>query len=74
MSRTTSERLIYVQPTPCVQRGKLPLRVMTCTCNPATFEAKFGNGVGSVPVWSNSLSRWVDFVTTCNPARGEETD
>ena len=29
---------------------------MACTCNPATFEAEFRNGVGSIPVGGNSLS------------------
>ena len=32
------------------------LDVVACTCNPATFEAEFGNGVGSIPVLGNSPS------------------
>ena len=30
--------------------------VVTCTCNPATLEAEFRNGVGSIPVGGNSPS------------------
>ena len=30
--------------------------VVACTCNPATLEAEFRNGVGSVPVGRNSPS------------------
>ena len=30
--------------------------VVACTCNPATLEAEFRNGVGSVPVGDNSPS------------------
>ena len=30
--------------------------VVACTCNPATLEAEFRNGVGSIPVWGNSPS------------------
>ena len=30
--------------------------VVACTCNPATLEAEFRNGVGSVPVEGNSPS------------------
>ena len=30
--------------------------VVACTCNPATLEAEFRNGVGSVPVGGNSPS------------------
>ena len=33
------------------QRG-----VVACTCNPATLEAEFRNGVGSIPVGGNSPS------------------
>ena len=32
------------------------LGVMTCTCNPATLEAEFRNGVSSIPVGGNSPS------------------
>ena len=44
--------------------------VVACTYNSATLEAEFRNGVGSVPVGGNCP--WVDCVTTCNPALGEE--
>ena len=30
--------------------------VVACTCNPATLEAEFRNGVGSIPVGVNSPS------------------
>ena len=30
--------------------------VVACTCNPATVEAEFRNGVGSIPVGGNSPS------------------
>ena len=30
--------------------------VVACTCNPATLEAEFQNGVGSIPVGINSPS------------------
>ena len=30
--------------------------VVACTCNPATLEAEFRNGVGSLPVGGNSPS------------------
>ena len=30
------------------------LSVVACTCNPATLEAEFRNGVGSIPVAGNS--------------------
>ena len=32
-----------------------------CTCNPATLEAEFRNGVGSIPVGGNSPSKggWI---------------
>ena len=30
--------------------------VVACTCNPATLEAEFRNGVGSIPVGGNSPS------------------
>ena len=30
--------------------------VVACTCNPATLEAEFQNGVGSIPVGGNSPS------------------
>ena len=29
--------------------------VVACTCNPATLEAEFRNGVSLIPVGSNSL-------------------
>ena len=29
-----------------------PMGVVACTCNPATLEAKFPKGVGSIPVGS----------------------
>ena len=32
------------------------LGVVACTCNPATMEAEFRNGVGSIPVGGNSPS------------------
>ena len=35
--------------------GLLP-GVVACTCNPATLEAEFRNGVGSIPVGGNSPS------------------
>ena len=39
---------------------KLP-GVVACTCNPATLEAKFRNGVGLIPVGgsSPSIGRWI---------------
>ena len=30
--------------------------VVACTCNPATLEAEFRNGAGSIPVGGNSPS------------------
>ena len=30
--------------------------VVACTCNPATLETEFRNGVGSIPVGGNSSS------------------
>ena len=30
--------------------------VAACTCNPATLEAEFRNGVGSIPAGANSPS------------------
>ena len=62
--------------------GSYPrLGVVTCTCNPATLEAEFRNGMGSTnnTSWGlatnkQSFDRWVDCVTTCNPALGEEPD
>ena len=35
--------------------------VVGCTCNPATLEAEFQNGVGSIPARGNSPSirEWV---------------
>ena len=35
--------------------------VVACTCNPATVEAEFRNGVGSIPVGGNSpsIGRWI---------------
>ena len=30
--------------------------VVACTCNPATLEAEFRNGVGSIPVGGKSPS------------------
>ena len=35
--------------------------VVACTCNPATLEAKFRNGVASIPVGSNSpwICGWI---------------
>ena len=30
--------------------------VVVCTCNPATLEVDFRNGVGSIPVGGNSLT------------------
>ena len=49
--------------------------VMACNCNPATLEAEFRNSVGSVPVGDNSpsIDRWLDCMTTCNSALGEES-
>ena len=37
------------------------LGVVACTCNPATLEAKFLNGVGSIPVEGNSplIGGWI---------------
>ena len=34
---------------------------LRCTCNPATLETKFRNGVGSIPVGGNSpsIGGWV---------------
>ena len=49
--------------------------VVACTCNPATLQAEFWNSVGSIPVGGKqSFDWWVDSVTTCNPALGEEPD
>ena len=35
--------------------------VVACTCNPATLEAEFWNGVGLIPVGDNSpsISGWI---------------
>ena len=30
--------------------------LLACSCNPATLEAEFRNGVGSIPVVGNSTS------------------
>ena len=43
--------------------------VVACTCNPATLEAEFRNGVSLIPVGGNSPS-----IGGCNPALGEEPD
>ena len=48
--------------------------VVAYTCNPATLEAEFQNGVGSILVRGNSPSIGGWIVTTCNPALGEEPD
>ena len=49
--------------------------VMAFSCDPATLEAKFQNGMGSVTVGGgHPFSRWVDCVTTCNPAQGDDPD
>ena len=36
-------------------------RVVACTCNPATLEAEFRNGVVSIPVGGNSpsIGEWI---------------
>ena len=47
---------------------------VACTCNPANLEAKYRNDVGSITAGGKSFDRWVDCVTTCNPAQGEESD
>ena len=38
-----------------------PPGVVACTCNPATMEAEFRDGVGSIPVWGNgpSIGGWI---------------
>ena len=38
--------------------------VVACTCNPATLEAEFRNGAGSVPVGGNSsfIGGWIVFL------------
>ena len=48
---------------------------LACTYNPATLEAEWWNGVGSLPVRSNSLSidRWIVW-QCCNPVQREEPD
>ena len=51
-------------------KGKQWMGVVTFTCNPATLEAEFCSVVYSVSVGG----RWVDCVTTCNPAQGEKPD
>ena len=35
--------------------------VVACTCNPATLEAEFRNGMGSIPVGGNgpSIGGWI---------------
>ena len=35
--------------------------IVACTCNPATLEAEFWNGVGLIPVGDNSpsISGWI---------------
>ena len=48
--------------------------VVAYTCNPATLEAEFQNGVGSILVRGNSPSIGGWIVTTCNPALREEPD
>ena len=41
--------------------GTYKLLVVACTCNPATLEAEFRNGVGSIPVVGNSplIGGWI---------------
>ena len=41
------KNLLVIQP--CIQ-----FNVVVCTRNPANLEAKFRNGVGSIPVMGNS--------------------
>ena len=50
------------------------LGVVACTCNLATLEAESRNGVGSILDGATVLDRWVDYVTTCNPAQGQEPE
>ena len=47
---------------------------MACICNPATLEADFQNGVGSITFGGNSPPIGREIVTTCNSAQGEEPD
>ena len=52
----------------------MPLGVVVCTCNLATLEAKYQNGVGSKPVGGNSPSvRCAECVIACNPAKRRGT-
>ena len=45
--------LLFISHQGC---GKFVSSVVACTCNPATLEAKFWNGVGLIPVGGNSPS------------------
>ena len=60
---------------PLLVKYILPKGVVTCTYNPTTLGAKFRNSVVSILVGGEqSCDRWVDCVTTCNLALGEEPD
>ena len=43
-------------PYTCAIQNCLEVGVVVCTCNPATLEAEFRNGVGSIPAGGNSPS------------------
>ena len=60
MSKTSFEELVdilrpYLEKQVTLMRKPRP-GVVACTCNPATLEAEFRNGVGSIPVGGNSSS------------------
>ena len=49
--------------------------VVSCTCNPATLEAKFLKGVGSTPAGVKNPSMvWVECVATCNPVKWDKSN
>ena len=51
-------------------------KVVACTCNPATLETEFRNGVGSMSVGGVTVLQLVGrlCVTLCDPAQGQDPD
>ena len=73
MSTHSKKRRNLILDFPLKASHTIGLGVVACTCNPATLEAEFWNGVSLLSVGGNSpLIGGVNCVTTCNPALGEE--
>ena len=56
MSESNKRKLLRTNRTFANMAPKEKPGVVACTCNPATLEAEFRNGVGSIPVGGNSPS------------------